>query len=259
MSDHIPIAPIPGSIVKAICAVQATLAAVAKSDFNKHGSYKFASTDDIYAAVTKKLGEVGLMIYPLELTPAQEQTAQVAVLDREGNKTGDKTVTKLRFHFGYMLATEEASWFDPRSSRSIVVLHTGPQTFNAAESYCQKAYLRALLKIPTGDQDLGGMPQADTEEDQAALNAIGRVKRKSSAEGKRDGSVKVFNELLASITATTGAAECQGVWAKHASFLSTVARGWYETLSEAYIMHMKDFGVDLDPQEQSELIPQAAE
>jgi len=243
-------APIPGSIVKALCAVQATLEAVAKSDFNKHGAYKFASTDDIYAAVTRKLGEVGLMIYPLELTPTQEQNATVPVFDREGVKTGDKTVTKLRFHFGYMLATEEASWFDPRSSRTIVVLHTGPQTFNAAESYCQKAYLRALLKIPTGDQDLDAMPQADSEEDQVALAGIGRSKRKSSAEGKRDGSVKRFNELRAAIQKAQGAIDCQEVWAKSASELSTMPRAWYETLAEDYSVTMEGFGIQIEVQEQ---------
>ncbi len=84
-------------------------------------------------------------------------------------------------------------------------------------------------------------------------------KRKSSAEGKRDGSVKVFNEARAKIVAATGAIECKEVWDSYAAFLISAPRGWYDTLNEDYVMHMKGFGVDLDPQEQSELVPQAAE
>ena len=51
------ITQIPGSIVKAVCAVQTTVDAVKKSQENKHGGYKFASTDDIYAATSQKMGK----------------------------------------------------------------------------------------------------------------------------------------------------------------------------------------------------------
>jgi hypothetical protein len=64
---------IPGSIVVAICKVQATLDAVAKTQRNGHGGYQFASTDDIYAALTRRLGEVGLAILPLELERGQDR------------------------------------------------------------------------------------------------------------------------------------------------------------------------------------------
>lgn len=84
-----------------------------------------------------------------------------------------------------------------------------------------------------------------------------QAKRKSSAEGKRDGSVKKFNELRALLENAEGAIECQQTWDANADFLSTIARGWYETLSEAYVMRMKDFEVDVDPLEQTQL--QAAE
>lgn len=252
------ITPIPPSIVKRVCQVQATIPSVEKTEFNKHGGYKFASTDNIYAVVTRKLGEVGLMIYPLELTPTQETITKVDVLDRDGTKTGEKTVTKLRFHFGYMLATEEASWFDPRSSRTIIVAHTGPQTFNAAESYCQKAYLRALLKIPTGDQDLDSMPQAETEEDQAGLNSIGRVKRKSSSSAKKDGvTVDRFNRLIKDIGEATEAVACGQIWASAASEIATLPRAWFEEASQTYYYKMKDFGVEVEIDDQRTL--QAAE
>ena len=234
------VAVIPASIVKALCAVQATLAAVAKSDFNKHGNYKFASTDDIYAAVTRKLGEVGLLIYPLEMEPAQEITAKVDAYDKEGNRTGEKTITKFRFHFGYLLATEQDTWFDPKSARTITVLHTGPQTFGAAESFCQKAYLRGTLKIPTGEQDLDAMPQADTDEDQIALNANGK-KRKSSAEGKRDGSVKTFNEIRAKVMEAQSADMLRQIRTLYADEWSNLPERWAVTLTEDFEVKMDSF------------------
>src|SRR5690606_6161042 len=97
---------IPGSIVKAICAVQASMAAVAKSQRNGHGGYNFASTDDIYAALTRKLGEVGLTIMPLELNH------EIVRFEKDG-----KTVQWLRAEFGFVLATEDATWAHPSAKR----------------------------------------------------------------------------------------------------------------------------------------------
>ena len=37
---------IPGPIVKRVCQVQSSIEAVAKTQFNKQGGYKFASADD---------------------------------------------------------------------------------------------------------------------------------------------------------------------------------------------------------------------
>ncbi len=85
-------------------------------------------------------------------------------------------------------------------------------------------------------------------------------KRKSSAEGKRDGSVKEFNALLEKLEKADGAISCQEAWNQNAKWLSTCPRGWYTTLLEAYATTMKGFGVEIDDlPEQSELMPQAAE
>lgn len=233
---------IPGSIVRALCAVQASVEAVTKSGFNKHGGYKFSSTDDIYAALTKKMGEVGLLIYPLELKPVEESSAKVDVFDKDGTKTGEKTVTKLRFHFGYVLATEDASWFDTRSSRSIILLHNGPQTFQGAESFCQKAYLRALFKLPTGDLDLDSMPQAETEEDQAALSGNGAKKRKSSYAAKKDGTEALFNEISAKVNDAPNKEILQQVRTLYAEEWNELPHKWVELLEGDYETKMMGFG-----------------
>lgn len=181
---------IPGSIVKAICEIKQTLHAVAKSNKNSHGGYSFASTDDIYAALTKKMGEVGLLIMPLEVST---EVKRVETTDKDGKP---KIAQWLNVVYQFVLATADATWSEPNSKRTLFIQITGPQSFQAAASFAEKAYLRSLFKLPTGDQDLDSMPQAEFEEDQVALNGNGsKAKRKSSAGAKKDGTTAVFNEI----------------------------------------------------------------
>jgi hypothetical protein len=140
---------VPASIVKAIGAVQSQIEAVKKSQKNTHGGYMFASTDDIYAAVTAKMGEVGLTVI------AMEDRLEI----KEGKASDGKISRWLELVMHFVLATQDDTWDDPRNKRTIFVQITGPQTFQAAQSYCEKAFLRALFKIPTGDMDIDSMPE----------------------------------------------------------------------------------------------------
>lgn len=141
---------IPGSIVKSICAVMANLEAVKKSQKNQHGGYMFASTDDIYAAITRKMGEVGLVCLCLEEAAPE--------ITRSESKDG-KAAQWMKMAYSFVLATADATWSDPRSRRTLIIQITGPQTFQAAQSYAEKSYLRSLFKIPTGDVDLDSLPE----------------------------------------------------------------------------------------------------
>lgn len=226
--------PIPGSIVKAICAVQTTMEAVKKSQRNAHGGYNFASTDDIYAALTRRMGEVGLALISLE------DDCEIVRVEKDG-----KTSQWARLVYSFVLATDDATWTHKSLRRSLYIQVTGPQTFQAAQSYTEKSVMRSIFKIPTGDMDLDSVAQGDTEEDMAALNS--RAKRKSSAEGKRDGSVKRFNEIRALIAAADGPADLHAVRSTHVEIWETLPRAWAETLSEEYVVRMQDFGIEIDP------------
>lgn len=226
---------IPGSIVKAICAIQSSLDAVKKSQRNAHGGYSFASTDDIYAALTRKMGEVGLTIVGLETGH------EVVRVEKDG-----KVSQWLKAEYAFVLATETDTWSHRDARRSLYIQITGPQTHQAAQSYAEKAFLRSLFKLPTGDLDLDSMPQADNEDDQVAL--MQRRPRKSSAEGKRDGSVKVFNGLRDRIAKADGPADLMQMRSEHAETWATLPRAWAETLLEDYYVKMQDFGVDVDPE-----------
>jgi hypothetical protein len=223
-----PVTAIPASIVKAICKIHASVDAVAKSQRNAHGGYQFASTDDIYAAITRKLGEVGMIIMPLETKH------EIVKIEKEG-----KTVQWLHACFSFVLATEDATWEHPSCRRSLYIQVTGPQTHQAAQSYAEKAFLRSLFKLPTGDMDLDSMPQGDTEEDQIALNGNGK-KRKSSAEGKRDGSVKRFNEIRAAIQNAASIDHMRQIKTLYAEDWEALPRAWADTLGEDYEVKMTE-------------------
>lgn len=212
------------SIVTAICKVQGLIGAVKKDQPNHHGGYQFASTDAIYAELTHKLANAGLMILCLE---AQEP--EIVRIEKEG-----KTSQWGKFHFVFVLATAEATWSDPRSRRSLYIQITGPQTFMAAQSYAEKTYLRSLFKLPTGDVDLDAVAQAETEEDQAALASNGKKPRKSSAVGKRDGSVKLFNTIRAQITAAQNPEMLAQIRTLYAEEWATLPVKWELLLSEEY-------------------------
>jgi hypothetical protein len=227
-SDQIQ--PMPKVIVKAISAVQSTVEAVAKTQFNKMGGYKFASADDIYAAVTRRMGQVGLVIMPLELEPPK-----IERIEREG-----KTAQWARFRFGFLLAVDDETWFDERSSRTLFIQLLGPQTFNAAESYAQKQFLRGLLKLPTGDMDLDSMPQAETLEDQAALSET--KKRKSSAGAKRDGDSKVFEEIRGKIRDARTADMLLQIRQLYHEEWETAPKSWAEIIDHEYEDKLSDLG-----------------
>lgn len=210
------------SIVKAICRIMATVQSVSKSQRNQHGGYMFASTDDIYAAITHKMGEAGLLMITCE------DSCEIVRVEKDG-----KTSQWARVTFSFVLATEQGTWSSPGARRTLYVQVTGAQTFQAAQSYAEKAFLRSLFKIPTGDQDLDSLPQSDTEETQVAL--VQPQKRKSSAGAKKDGGDKLFNEIKDKIIAATGNRDIlQQIRTLYADEWAAMPARWVELLDNEY-------------------------
>ena len=220
---------IPKSIVRAVCEIKQSLEAVSKTGKNSHGGYMFASTDDIYAALTRKMGEVGLLVTSLE------DKCEIVKIDKDG-----KTVQWAHFEFSFVLSTEDDTWTDARAKRTLYIQITGPQTFQAAQSYAEKCYLRSLFKLPTGDMDLDSMPQGETMESQHALNGNGG-KRKSSAAAKRDGTDKVFNDLVKAIKDAPNAEVLQQIPELYVDEIATLPRQWNELYEQHYEDRMAEF------------------
>ncbi len=223
------VTPIPSSIVQALCQIMVTVDAVKKSQRNQHGGYNFASTDDIYAAVTRKMGEVGLILLSLE------DRCEIKRIEKDG-----KTAQWAHMEFSFVLATTADTWTDQRAKRTLYIQVTGPQTFQAAQSYVEKAYLRSLLKLPTGDMDLDSMPQADNEEDQNDL--LAPRKRKSSAAAKRDGTDVAFNELRGAISGADSPADLALIKRNNWSMWDTLPPAWRKIVDAEFEDKMAEFG-----------------
>lgn len=222
------VTPIPASIVQAICQIMTTVDAVKKSQRNQHGSYQYASTDDIYAATTRKMGEVGLLVMSLE------EKCEIKRIERDG-----KTSQWAHMEFSFVLATTRDTWTDARAKRTLYIQVTGAQTFQAAQSYAEKAYLRSLFKLPTGDMDLDGMPQGDTEEDQ--IDMARPRKAKSSSSAKKDGTDVVFNELRGAISGADGPADLANIKKQTWATWQSMPERWRQILDEEFEDKMREF------------------
>lgn len=223
-----PVDKIPPSIVKAICRVQSGIAAVKQDGKNQHGNYKYASTDAVYAALALKLADAGLAIIPLE--DEEPEIKRIESKDGKPQQWG-------KFAFRFVLATEEDTWDDPRSRRCLYIQITGPQTFMAAQSYAEKAYLRSLFKLPTGDMDLDAVPQEKADHEGEA------PKRKSSAAAKRDGWSEKFNETVAAIQSAPTLDALQTIYMDHADHKggwSEWPTRWAELLGNEYDARYED-------------------
>lgn len=215
--------PMPDVIVQAISEVMSTVDAVKKTQRNNHGGYDFASTDDIYAALARKLGQVGLVILPLE------EKCEIVKTEVNG-----KTVQWAHLIFTFVLSCKGETWTHKTARRTLYIQVLGPQTFQAAQSYVEKAFLRSLFKLPTGDLDLDTMPEADNEEDQIALNANGRKKRKSSAAAKRDGTTEKFNALMAKMQKAETLDELLQLRTDYATDWAEAPQRWEQLLEDEY-------------------------
>lgn len=226
---------IPKDIAKAVCAIMASVEAVKKSQKNSHGGYMFASTDDIYAAVTRKMGEVGLMILPLQ---TEHEIKRIEKTDKGGQLVISQW---LSVTYQMVLATADATWTDKHCVRSVYCQYTGPQTHQSAESYAKKQFLRGLLQLPTGDMDLDAMPQAETEDGQVALSQP--RKRKSSSAAKKDGETpELFNEIRKSIAESINPEMLRHVRENYAEDLAELPFKWSQLLSQEYEDKMESFG-----------------
>lgn len=155
--------PVPASIIRAISTVMLGMSAVKKSQYNKHGNYNYASADDVYASLSMKMAEAGLVSLCLEEGEPQVKEVMKEALDKNGEKVTTKSQW-MRVRFSFILATEQDTWTDHRAARTLFIQITGPQTFQAAQSYAEKSWLRSMFKIATGDMDLDGLPHEEDDD-----------------------------------------------------------------------------------------------
>lgn len=167
---------IPKEIAGAIVLVMRAVGKIAKDAKNAHGGYKYSSVDAFLEATSAACSEAGLIIKPVQT--ACESDA-LEVWDKDG-KSRQRRVMRFRYRFR-LIHESGAMWTDPDDERAVVVDYTGPQTFQAAESFVLKAYMRTLFQIPTGDPDADAQEQHQAEIIRATVKAV-RAKKENGDE-----------------------------------------------------------------------------
>jgi hypothetical protein len=168
MSDQIP-----KEIAAAIVLVMRAVGRVAKEAKNQHGGYKYASVDSFLEATNPACAEAGLIVKPVQTCCELDEIER---WDKDGKARKARIA---RFKFKFRLIHESgAMWTDPDDERTVACDWTGPQTFQAGESFALKAYLRTLCQIPTGDADADAQEQHNAEIIRATVKAV-RAKKET--------------------------------------------------------------------------------
>ncbi len=75
-------------------------------------------------------------------------------------------------------------------------------------------------------------------------------KRRSAAAAKRDGDYETtLKPLVLALENADGAIACTEAWTASKQWLSDAPSRWFALALEAYVVRMKDFGVEIDPEE----------
>jgi len=166
----------PPEIARAIVVVMRAVGKLTKEGKNINGNYKYSSMDQFLEATNPACAEAGLIIKPVIIT---SEDCEIDVTDAQG-KAKRKRI--YRFEFRFRLIHESgAMWTDPDEVRKVAIDYTGAQTFQIAESYALKAYMRALFQIPTGDKD----PDADEQHSATMIRAEARAAKARMDTGEQ--------------------------------------------------------------------------
>jgi hypothetical protein len=166
--DHVTIRPpsparplyeprMPPEIARAILAVAKEVQRLGKDEENKFAKFRYVSVDKFYEEIGPLMAKHGLFDF------AQEVSAEIEA--RETTDEGGKLRRSLWLTSEYdvMLYHESGAEFGP-IRRTMMVLATGPQAFGSGVSYVEKYFLRALFKVPTGEQDADAEAQEGVPE-----------------------------------------------------------------------------------------------
>ena len=149
--------PMSPEIAKAIISVNKRVTSLGKDEENKFGHFKYTSVDAFYEAIGPLMADAGIFVFTDEVDTEIER--------REGtDDQGRARVTNwLITKYEIMIYHESGAEWGP-IRREMMVAATGPQAYGAGQSYVEKYFLRGLFKVPTGDPDADGHPQAGLPE-----------------------------------------------------------------------------------------------
>jgi hypothetical protein len=133
----------PPEIASAIIKVMKAAKQLGFDERNQHGGYNYVSIDKFLETFRPPMAEAGLFAIVNEL--------EVAFRDGAPNKDGKITQWAMPIYEVWLFHEGGASWGPLR--RHLAIPMTGPQTFAASGSFIQKALMRMLFMVPTGEKD----------------------------------------------------------------------------------------------------------
>lgn len=185
----------PKAIAAAIKETMGKVKMLGKDEDNKFASYKYASIDQFLESLRPKLAETGLSV-------VSDETSAEHFTMKENKKDGSSVdSTFVHYAYDFYLAHEDSGETYGPLRRSVDLRFVGPQTSGQAQSYCEKMFLRALLKVATGDKD------AD-EQEQGEFTGK-KSKKITTIEKTGNPAVdKVFKDSMGHIEATVDEESC---------------------------------------------------
>lgn len=145
------------NIFKAVLAVRKAVKKIAFDAENPHGKYKYASSDAIVAGLRDAMDEQGLILFVNEKSFSRLEEGGVQIT------------------FTFRLYTENAEM--DCGERTVIMKWQGPQTFQGAQSYATKAFLKSFFLLTTGEPDQESLVPApeDKKKPKAAQELTGKA------------------------------------------------------------------------------------
>jgi hypothetical protein len=142
----------PPEIAAAIIKVMKAAKLLGFDERNHHGGYNYVSIDKFLEVFRPPMAEAGLFAIVNEV--------EVAFRDGAPNKDGKITQWAMPIYEVWLFHESGASWGPLR--RHLAIPMTGPQTFAASGSFIQKALMRMLFMVPTGEKDADQVAPEDS-------------------------------------------------------------------------------------------------
>ena len=168
----------PKEVAGAIVLVMRAIGRLVKDGKNQHGGYSYASTDAFLEAINPACAEAGLIVKPRCVA---SEVVTVEVMDKASKQLVQKRMVQATYAF-ILIHESGATWSDDAERRTIMLDHTGPQSFGAAESYAVKTFMRSLFLVATGDKDADAQEQHQAEVIRATVKAV--KAKKETGEGQ---------------------------------------------------------------------------
>lgn len=145
----------------AILSATKKITRLTKNDSNEADSYSFVGIDDYYEQVALKIAKEEGLIWHLAEMPELEQRFQDVYQDWHIRKVFEVTIE---------LGDQDRSGYR-FSVVSVTMPYDGATNTGKMLSYADKAFMRQLFKIPTGEPDVDGDAAVTKSEQSQQKNA----------------------------------------------------------------------------------------